>query len=282
MHRGIFVSSQCLFHFILLVHMLTGLYSLAKRVEALGGYYGVRKRENGKEGSLFWFAVPYVPDSSEESVPTMTTFSEKVNKSTRMLAEKSGTNNVSCKAAATSNVMNSATSTKNTTMVQLPKLNILLVDDSLTILKMTTSLLKRHGHLVTQAENGAEALTKLAERATAIDDGNKMLPPFDVVLMDLNMPVMDGLEATTRLRATENNLEVGKGSENAPLSPPLQLDHSYHRQHQFVVGFSANSDHQTMTEAYTAGVDDFICKPFALQTFYDAFHRHKHRQQQRK
>ncbi len=41
-----------------------GLYSLAKRVEALGGYYGVQRRKDGREGSLFWFAIPYTPDET--------------------------------------------------------------------------------------------------------------------------------------------------------------------------------------------------------------------------
>ena len=39
-----------------------GLYSLAKRLEALHGFYGVMKRRDGKQGSLFWFAIPYRPD----------------------------------------------------------------------------------------------------------------------------------------------------------------------------------------------------------------------------
>ena len=38
-----------------------GLYSLAKRIEALGGKYGVKNRSDGKQGSLFWFSFPYQP-----------------------------------------------------------------------------------------------------------------------------------------------------------------------------------------------------------------------------
>ena len=41
-----------------------GLYSLAKRMDALGGYYGVKNRPDGKQGSVFWFAVPYKPDTA--------------------------------------------------------------------------------------------------------------------------------------------------------------------------------------------------------------------------
>ena len=40
-----------------------GLYSLAKRMEAINGYYGVQKRRDGLQGSLFWFAFPYKPDT---------------------------------------------------------------------------------------------------------------------------------------------------------------------------------------------------------------------------
>ncbi len=89
-------------------------------------------------------------------------------------------------------------------------------------------LLRRQGHNVTQAENGAEALKKILAGCGTHGDGSieDVFVPFDIVLMDFNMPVMDGLEATTRLRA----LEKSSGGQR----------------HQFVVGFSANSDHETM------------------------------------
>jgi signal transduction histidine kinase len=41
-----------------------GLFSLAKRIEALSGTFGVRDRDDGKQGSCFWFAFPYLPDKS--------------------------------------------------------------------------------------------------------------------------------------------------------------------------------------------------------------------------
>jgi signal transduction histidine kinase len=40
-----------------------GLFSLAKRVEALHGQYGVRTRHDGTQGSMFWFSIPYRPDN---------------------------------------------------------------------------------------------------------------------------------------------------------------------------------------------------------------------------
>jgi CheY-like chemotaxis protein len=65
------------------------------------------------------------------------------------------------------------------------------------------------------------------------------------VLMDLQMPVMDGLEATRRLR----------GEERQEL-----------RIHQPIIGMSANSDHETAQQALDAGADAFMPKPFNADT----------------
>jgi K+-sensing histidine kinase KdpD len=43
-----------------------GLFSLSKRLDALHGYYGVRRRTDGVQGSVFWFAIPYKPDMTAE------------------------------------------------------------------------------------------------------------------------------------------------------------------------------------------------------------------------
>ena len=67
------------------------------------------------------------------------------------------------------------------------KLNILLVDDSAAILKMVSSILIRQGHTVTEALNGSNALKKIEAIRTTSE-----LKPFDVVIVDLQMPVMDG------------------------------------------------------------------------------------------
>jgi CheY-like chemotaxis protein len=120
-------------------------------------------------------------------------------------------------------------------------------------------LLRRQGHTVTQAENGAEALKKIA----AASSGEEGAVPFDIVLMDFNMPVMDGLEATSRLRALEKHRAESGNSRR-----------------QFVVGFSANSDHEAEIEGFAAGMDDCINKPFALQTFYDVYNRHHKKQEE--
>ncbi len=71
----------------------------------------------------------------------------------------------------------------------LPGLRVLIVEDNLINSKVAKSLVENLGHHVTLAENGREALT-------CIEDGD----PFDAILMDRHMPVMDGIEATRFIR----------------------------------------------------------------------------------
>ena len=72
-------------------------------------------------------------------------------------------------------------------------LHILLVDDTPSILKICSRTLMREGYRVSTAENGLEALKLLHSGIT-----------FDAVLMDLQMPVLDGLETVIRYRAEES------------------------------------------------------------------------------
>jgi len=75
---------------------------------------------------------------------------------------------------------------------QGPRLRILMVEDNLINRKVAEGMLVKLGHKVISAENGKEALTRIAN-----DD------PYDIVLMDRHMPVMDGIEATKRIRALD-------------------------------------------------------------------------------
>ena len=81
---------------------------------------------------------------------------------------------------------------------KLPPLRILLAEDNLANQKLAVGLLTKWGHHVTVTNNGAEALRAWAEPP----DGRL----FDVVLMDVQMPEMDGFEATAAIRERERSL----------------------------------------------------------------------------
>ena len=99
---------------------------------------------------------------------------------------------------------------------------ILVVDDQEALREFTRKILARAGHEVKVAGNGAEALTALDETE------------FDLILMDAHMPVMEGAEATRRIR----------GLEGSRSSIPI-------------IAFSG--DEQSLA---AAGVNDHIDKPF--------------------
>jgi two-component system, sensor histidine kinase and response regulator len=110
-------------------------------------------------------------------------------------------------------------------------LNILLAEDSLVNQKLATSLLQRQGHQVRVVNNGREALAALASSQ------------FELILMDIQMPEMDGLEATRQIRA----LEQGCGRRTPILA---------------MTAHALKGDRQRCLET---GMDGYIAKPVRAQ-----------------
>lgn len=149
-------------------------------------------------------------------------------------------------------------------------LEILLVDDSPAILKMTSMMLKRCRHNVTTATNGVEAIKAVQDCMQIRGDSNN---PFDVILMDLQMPVMDGLEAMKRLRALERSSESRPMPVHEGYLDNSSHQHQHFRSHMIIIGVSANSDPETAAQAYRMGANGFMSKPFLLETFYLTYER---------
>jgi CheY-like chemotaxis protein len=231
-----------------------GLYSLAKRIEALGGKYGVQNRPDGQQGSLFWFTFPYRPDNTaimHLEMPIETPIVMPIGApivtlietpTTKTPAETPTVTPAKSPPVATLTTSSRRHSTlRQTTVTVVPPLRILLVDDSSAILKITSRFLKINGHTVETADNGLQCLERLK---TGRRD-------FDVLISDLQMPVMDGFTSVREYRAWEEGFMrlsgEGEGDEKRRLH---------------IIGMSANSDEESVKDALAAGMDDFVMKPF--------------------
>lgn len=118
------------------------------------------------------------------------------------------------------------------TPLELPPLRILVADDVPQNLELLQLLFNKSGHQITTAHNGQEALDQYQAHR------------FDLILMDVQMPCMDGLEATCRIRALE---------QQNPEHPHIPI-----------IALSASVLEADRRAALAAGMDDFAFKPVDL------------------
>ncbi len=113
--------------------------------------------------------------------------------------------------------------------------NILLVEDNLINQKLTQKILINHGFHVDVADNGRMAVRKFKKNS------------YDLIFMDIQMPVMDGLEATRQIRKLESE---SRGKERVK-----------------IIALTANSQQQDKENCLAAGMDDYINKPLNVKKF---------------
>ena len=119
--------------------------------------------------------------------------------------------------------------------LRFPGARVLVVEDNLVNQKVTRTMLALMDCTVDIAGNGQEAIDRLAQQA------------YDVVLMDCQMPVMDGFQATAVIRTRE----CAAGSQNAPRLP--------------IVAVTAHALRGDRERCLEAGMDDYLCKPFVRE-----------------
>jgi len=116
------------------------------------------------------------------------------------------------------------------------RLEILLAEDNLVNQKLAARLLEKQGHKVTLASNGNEALAILGKQA------------FDLVLMDVQMPELDGFEATAAIREREKLTGA----------------------HQVVIAMTAHAMKGDRERCLTAGMDGYVSKPIHAKELFAA------------
>jgi CheY-like chemotaxis protein len=119
------------------------------------------------------------------------------------------------------------------------KLKILVAEDNFVNQRLVKELLRRQGYSVDIVENGLK-LFEVMEKSK-----------YDVILMDVQMPVMDGLEATSIIREIEK--ETGG--------------------HIPIIGITAYSMKADRDRCLEAGMDDYLAKPFSKEEFYKKIER---------
>jgi signal transduction histidine kinase/CheY-like chemotaxis protein len=130
-----------------------------------------------------------------------------------------------------------------------PKLSVLLAEDNQINAMLARAILEKAGHSVTHAVNGHEVLTHV-ERAF---QGGRSAPHFDLVLMDMTMPELDGLEAARRIRDMERQTRRVR---------PLPI-----------LALTANARADDAQACRDAGMDGHIPKPFDRTDLEEAVER---------
>jgi len=122
---------------------------------------------------------------------------------------------------------------KNTAMGRVKLKKVLLAEDDLVSRKIVTNFLIKHGFQVNAVENGREAVAACEKKK------------FDIILMDINMPYLDGYSVTEIIRLTEKNMNY--------FTPIIAM-----------TAYALKGDKEKCLEA---GMDDYISKPINLREF---------------
>jgi signal transduction histidine kinase/CheY-like chemotaxis protein/HPt (histidine-containing phosphotransfer) domain-containing protein len=204
-----------------------GLYFCKITVERWGGSIGAETRPGG--GSRFWFRLPHPAKTSASRA------AEKRSAEKRAAGEKQAT-----AEKPREPIPAEAPAASGSGRIRIGKpprtLRVLVAEDTEVNRDLVQELLQKRGHTVVCVEDGSAAVAAWEQQ------------PFDVVLMDEQMPGMNGLEATRQIRQQE--AASGK--------------------HQIIVGVTGNISEEDKQRRTEAGMDGTLTKPFDMFKLFQA------------
>jgi signal transduction histidine kinase/AmiR/NasT family two-component response regulator len=194
-------------------------------VELMGGQIGVKSREN--QGSRFCFTLPFKKQIQTGKKRSLQTGGKKVEPVKNRNARQRGGKNI----------------------------KILLAEDNLINRRLAVALLERKNWQVVSVKNGAEALLEVMGGTGWADNGEKAGAEkknkrFDLILMDIQMPEMDGIEATRRIRQCKDCRQVP------------------------IIAMTAHALIGDKEKFLAAGMNDYISKPLDTDQFYAIIERY--------
>ncbi len=186
-----------------------GLAICSRLIEALGGDYGVNSKEG--HGSTFWFTA-ILPQQKTSQHNKVVPFSKKLDTDSQHGHVDAISNEHQMKTVGPS------------------KGSVLIVEDSKVNQMIASAIIERAGYEIEVADDGYQALNILSSRR------------FDVILLDIQLPGIDGIEVTRKIRSSHKWFSDVR-----------------------IIACSANVLDSTIKSCQEAGIDDFTTKPIVAK-----------------
>lgn len=214
-----------------------GLALTRKIAQLMGGDAG-GESVPGK-GSLFWFTVLVLPSLSEEAPSQLATGTEDGGDCDRQIEHnrRSADDRRSGHDRRTSREIRRADDIASTLAQTYGDARILMVEDVDLNREVLLDMLEEAGLIADAAENGSIAVSMASEVS------------YDLILMDMQMPVMDGISATQAIRKLA-------GHADTP-----------------IIALTANAFANDRNACLQAGMNDFLTKPLVAQDLFSAVHK---------
>ncbi|KAI9269791.1 hypothetical protein BY458DRAFT_490073 [Sporodiniella umbellata] len=134
-----------------------------------------------------------------------------------------------------------------------PPINVLIVEDNIINQAILSTWMKKHQIKFSVASNGQEAVNKWKSGT------------FHLILMDIQLPVMSGIDATQKIRSIEKEQKIGVLPAPYAAQPVLEKSPSTFRSPVIIVALTASSLESDRHAALAAGCNDFLTKPVSLE-----------------